>query len=267
MYSAQFWEEWYKSRKDTSTRVSVTTDHFHVVINPEKDGSMFNSTSFFRGENPEQVLQEVIAYFRDKGKSFTLTTRDSDQLILEDQLLRENGFGLLGVYNFMVADIINLVNLDTTSQLSIRKLGETDLLGEDHLSIINTCFPTYFPTIDAASAYMKQRISQVSRDEEVEVLDFGAFDGGRMVASASSSYLTTLPSTVQFSGASVLPEYRRQGIYRLFIGARARDAQERGKSHVFISADQSSSSPIVARLGFRSVMTMNDYMYELDHNQ
>ncbi|MEE4024558.1 GNAT family N-acetyltransferase [Gordonia sp. PKS22-38] len=51
-------------------------------------------------------------------------------------------------------------------------------------------------------------------------------------------------------GAAVLPEFRRQGVYRALIGARVRDARDRGATLALVHAEQ-TSSPILQALGFR----------------
>ena len=60
-------------------------------------------------------------------------------------------------------------------------------------------------------------------------------------------------------GCSVVPQFRRRGVYRSLVGYRLSLLRERGIPRVFTSAMVDTSAPICARLGFRAVSRMTIY--------
>lgn len=62
-------------------------------------------------------------------------------------------------------------------------------------------------------------------------------------------------------GGSTLPEHRGSGLYTALLGARAREARQRGYRFLTIDAG-SMSQPIVARHGFRQLTTVTDCVWK-----
>ncbi len=73
---------------------------------------------------------------------------------------------------------------------------------------------------------------------------------GRVVGTASSA---VFERSAYLMGAVVLPEARRQGIYRALVAARMRDAAKRGLSWATSHANAKTSGPILEKLGFELV--------------
>lgn len=63
-------------------------------------------------------------------------------------------------------------------------------------------------------------------------------------------------------GAVTLPEYRGRGIYRNLIARRLADARKAGMEVAIVVADQASSAPICARVGFITACQMQRYVWE-----
>jgi GNAT superfamily N-acetyltransferase len=77
--------------------------------------------------------------------------------------------------------------------------------------------------------------------------------GGEPAGTAS---LAPFEDGAHFSGAVVLPEFRRRGVYRALIDARMRTVRSRGAKFVTNLCRASTSAPICRKLGFRDVCAM-----------
>jgi GNAT superfamily N-acetyltransferase len=60
-------------------------------------------------------------------------------------------------------------------------------------------------------------------------------------------------------GGVVLPEFRGKGLYRALVGARLRDAAERGLSLATSHALEATSAPLLSRMGFVAVCRYRSY--------
>ena len=81
-------------------------------------------------------------------------------------------------------------------------------------------------------------------------LDGEAVGTGILRFPAGSGYLM---------GSSVRPEARGRGVYRALIGGRLQRLRDRGISYATVVADESTSAPICARLGFAPVCVLKIY--------
>lgn len=79
---------------------------------------------------------------------------------------------------------------------------------------------------------------------------------GTPVAAANTALFTR---SAYLMGAVVLPPYRGRGVYRALIAARLRDIAAAGLRLVTTQALASTSAPILARLGFRTVAAVTSY--------
>lgn len=73
---------------------------------------------------------------------------------------------------------------------------------------------------------------------------------------AGAAAAVMLPRSAFLLGAVVLPEHRGRGLYRALVAARAQQARQRGLAWLTTHAIESSSAPILARLGFAEVCRM-----------
>lgn len=88
----------------------------------------------------------------------------------------------------------------------------------------------------------------VARIEFGTVLFYVAYDGETPVCAARLE----MPRSGEFAGlfgGGTVPAHRGRGIYRALVGARARDARERGYRYLTVDAAD-MSLPILLRLGF-----------------
>lgn len=72
-----------------------------------------------------------------------------------------------------------------------------------------------------------------------------------------------MPSNSEFAGlygGGTVPEHRHQGIYRSLVGARAKEALDRGYRYLTVDAAE-ASLPILKRLGFFPVTTVRPWVW------
>jgi predicted GNAT family acetyltransferase len=67
---------------------------------------------------------------------------------------------------------------------------------------------------------------------------------------------------VLLGGAATLPEHRGRGIYSALVAKRLTDARAHGRTAAVIQAVRASSAPIVAKLGFREICSLDFYAWE-----
>ena len=106
-------------------------------------------------------------------------------------------------------------------------------------------------------------VREVAHDPE-HFLVFVAEADGEVV---SAAWLATKPGTgfAGLWGGSTVPAWRRRGIYRSLVAARARAALDRRVE--FLQVDASNDSrPILERLGFVAVTTTTPYVWRPSGN-
>jgi len=88
----------------------------------------------------------------------------------------------------------------------------------------------------------------------------GAETGGdELVGAAWVRYVAGTPFATLWGG-SILPGWRRRGVYRALVAYRARLAEVRGFTLLQVDASD-DSRPILQRLGFVPVTTTTPYVY------
>jgi GNAT superfamily N-acetyltransferase len=85
---------------------------------------------------------------------------------------------------------------------------------------------------------------------------FLALDGGRPVGAADHVAFTR---SALFMGAVVLPEHRGRGVYRALLAARLRHVAAAGIRVVTTHARATTSAPILAHLGFATLVELDYY--------
>jgi GNAT superfamily N-acetyltransferase len=99
----------------------------------------------------------------------------------------------------------------------------------------------------------------LARVEHGTVLFYVAYGAGEPVSSARLE----MPRSGEFAGlfgGGTVPEHRGRGIYRALVGARARDARERGYRYLTVDAAD-TSLPILRRMGFVPLATVTPWTW------
>jgi GNAT superfamily N-acetyltransferase len=91
-----------------------------------------------------------------------------------------------------------------------------------------------------------------------EFVQYLAYDGGTAVGFATGLVDHRRRVTL-LGGSAVLAAHRGRGHYRALVRERILDARRRGSRAVVAQARRQTSAPILARLGFREVLTIGAY--------
>jgi N-acetylglutamate synthase-like GNAT family acetyltransferase len=135
---------------------------------------------------------------------------------------------------------------------------------DSYLNTILINFPQIFSTLNDARKMVKLRNKRFNEKHYLDLHSFAAYDDGHTpIATANIVYDDRQPTLAELSGASVLPEYQHQGIYSDLLYIRAAHAKSRGITHLFITADNTTSAPIVSKKGFQTVESFKDLIYEI----
>jgi GNAT superfamily N-acetyltransferase len=89
--------------------------------------------------------------------------------------------------------------------------------------------------------------------ENVDIVNFAGFVDGRVVAAGGIQFT---PYGAYLAGGSTHPDHRGRGCYRALVRARWEAAVARGTPLLGVQTGK-MSKPILERLGFRQVATVN----------
>lgn len=100
-----------------------------------------------------------------------------------------------------------------------------------------------------------EAVLSVPASERRQRLFLAYVDG---VPAGTASYVA-FPRSAYLLGGVVLPAFRRRGAYRALVTARLADARQRGLVLATTRARESTSVPLLERLGFATVCRFVDY--------
>jgi len=114
---------------------------------------------------------------------------------------------------------------------------------------------------DGVARYLVDYFDELG--SRLTVMMYLAYVEGRdhPVAFADSIFLPDRPIVIM-QGAATLPEYRGRGIYSTLLARRMEDARNGGMQAAVIQAVRSTSAPIVARLGFEEVCSLQLFAWD-----
>lgn len=213
----------------------------HVALD---EGEGFIVYSALTDADADAAIEEQIAYFEGIGQSFEWKVYGHDcPPDLRERLLRR-GFTLDDDDDeaLLILDLNEAPPaLLAPTRHDIRRVTRPEDVAEA-LSVQAAVWQQDYSVLAA-------RLATDLRDHPDILSVYAVWADGRPV---SSAWLYLLPGS-HFGGlwgGSTLPDYRGQGIYTALVGARAREARERGLRFLTIDASP-MSRPIVQKLGFR----------------
>jgi GNAT superfamily N-acetyltransferase len=201
------------------------------------------------GTNVEPSVQTVRAWFRERGRrEFTWTVSDSSTPTdLRERLLALGAqpdpaeplmAGMVLTREPPAREGIEVRPVATFDEYAaVRELG-WDLLGMSEG--------------DRREARGRLQASWAEY-ADVDIVNFAAFVDGRVVAAGGIQFT---PYGAYLAGGSTHPDYRGRGCYRALVHARWEAAVARGTPLLAVQAGK-MSKPILERLGFRQIATVN----------
>jgi GNAT superfamily N-acetyltransferase len=235
-----------------------------VII--ERDGPLLRVAGQYRGfvtgprdlgvDGPE--LDALIArqrdYFRARGEVVEWKTRGHDLPAHLPDRLREAGFLpeegetiMVGVAADMAADPVlpegvTLRRVADETDFRAIAVMESEVWGQDW-------------------SFLAGDLAERSASAPDDVAVFAASDNGAGQV-ISAAWIVFYPGTdfAGLWGGSTLSNWRKHGIYRALIAARAQVALARGTRYLEVDASD-DSAPILRRLGFRAISTTTPYVW------
>jgi GNAT superfamily N-acetyltransferase len=206
----------------------------------------------YRFRPPSQQLQEywnqTLARYHGKFPEFHVGPLEPTSLSV---LLLNQGYTLSETYQLLVKDLqpeSNSPCQNSSSNIHIAS-SYSDWSGFHDLEQI----VFGFPKIDADTIWREVQESRLPHSTTLLIV---AEVAGTVVGSAGMTIHNTHGA---LWGGQVHPSWRRQGIYRDMVHYREQAARNRGLQWVFVEAKESTSYPLLSRLGYQSIGVSHVY--------
>lgn len=193
----------------------------------------------------DRVIDEQIDYFTDLGHGFQWFAYGHDQPDDLIDRLHHKGFVAESEDEVVIASAEKIAKINACPEgIEIRRItdsaGIADVVkvGDEVWGKSNHDFVTRWLT------------DQITLHPDNSVI-LAAYDGSKPVAGAWATAWGDQPFASLFGG-SVLPDWRKRGIYHALIAERARQIAERGIQWCLVDAGP-ESRPILKTLGFQSL--------------
>ena len=205
----------------------------------------------WRDDETDRRIDEVLDFFSTRAAHFIWSVGpQTEPADLGDRLLA-HGFELVARTQLMVATL-PIAGLRVNTDIAVREVEDAATM-RDSLAVEHPDWET-----DRVAALLSERMAYLAcpgRSRHFAV----AYLAGAPVSAARWRFNEREPA-VHLSGAETLMPYRRRGAYSTLVSYRARIALERGCRYATIFADDSTSAPILAKRGFRSVGRARYYL-------
>jgi len=201
------------------------------------------------GDDADEVIDATVARFGARGVAFRWHVGPSSRpLDLGDRLMAhgfEHGDTLLGMCAETSRDVI----------APDPAIVVSELLPADEEAFVDVIMSTYDPPAGARARLLDE--TRASRESDVQLHYVARLDGE--VVGATS--LARMRRGGFLQGAAVLEASRGRGVYRHMIQARMERLREDGCKLAVVTARESTSAPICARIGFEEVARIEVYRH------
>lgn len=238
--------EWTRMRREVLPGIVRYTEEGRA------DGSGFISWSGLSAANADAEIERQVAHYQALGMELEWKLYTHDQPADLGERLKQNGFvaddpGALMVLNiqelqdeFWQTDTSKVTRVTTDEEIDAIIRMENEVWGRDLARVGEGLKNDLHHSPDLVSI-------------------FAVWDAGSVVSAAWTFYLKPT-SFASLWGGSTLREYRKKGLYRALLVARAREAWDRG--YCFLQVDASpDSQPILAKNGFRCLGYSTPYVF------
>lgn len=205
----------------------------------------------WRPDEADRRIDEVLDFFATRAAHFIWSVGpQTEPRDLGDRLLAR-GFELVARTQLMVA-ALPIVGLRVNPEIVVREVRDEATM-RDSLAVEHPDWEA-----ERLEALLSERVAYLSCPERAR--HFAVAYLGGVPVSAARWRFNDRDSAVHLSGAETLMPYRRRGAYSTLVVHRARRALERGCRYATIFADDTTSAPILAKRGFRSVGRASYYL-------
>lgn len=195
----------------------------------------------------EERVDEIIASTDGDSRRFVWVLGPSCQPANLGEMLVARGFRSVITWNGMVTETLH--EPPGNPEVVIEELSSHNADDYARLNAESSSGPLYEERLAAALRYL------APPRKEVQIY-LGRLRG----QAAGIVVLRVEPNGVAYlRNAFTLPEFRHQGVYSALVSHRMEVARAAGCTAAAVQAIQTTSSPILARRGFRTVSTLHAY--------
>jgi GNAT superfamily N-acetyltransferase len=232
-----------RAESDVFASREIVNGVYRYRMDAEKFGMVLYSA--LNEDNADAAIAETVAYFRDLGYAMEWKHLDYDEPFDLKHRLSMAGLVEDEEEAVMVLELANAPEkLLAPITHDIRRISTAEALKD--ADWVNKLVWDG----DEDDAVSQRILGAWERDAE-SVSVYVAYVDGKPVSYARNEFLGAKDCPfVGLYGGSTLAEYRNRGIYTAMIAARLREAEQRGRKFALVDARQSTSMPILQKLGF-----------------
>jgi GNAT superfamily N-acetyltransferase len=218
------------------------------------DGAGFVETPRGLGDDPDAVIEQELAFFRERGLPFEWKTYAYDEPADLGERLVKAGFSKQDRETLILGEVDRILERPSALPSKVR-LREAD--GADDFHRIAVLTDTLW---DNGLARIVEQLQGEARMFPDRLSVFLVEDVLNQGPAVSAAWVRFHPGTgfASLWGGGTLPEWRRQGIYSALLVHRAHLAKDRGYEFLRVDASE-DSRPILQKLGLHAVTTTTPY--------
>ncbi len=199
-------------------------------------------------EEADEVIDRTIAEYRANGSKFRWPVPPDVEPHDLGARLEKRGFKSM-IIRALARPTGPLEKIATDPKISVE---EVDLSNVDHFTQMIARGWGMDPV--PLDVFHRALLSSPERRHHLFLARYGGEPAG-------ASNMAMFPRSMFMQGAVTVPEYRGRGIYRAMVETRLELAAARGVPLATIHANAATSAPILAKLGFKEVVSFPFYTW------
>jgi GNAT superfamily N-acetyltransferase len=226
----------------------ITTPSWVQIITPSLNNPMRNSVCLNITPEAEvdERIRETVRLYESKGLQCAWIVGPRTKPHGIGERLLAAGFRLLATASGMTVDLSELSLPEAPPNPEPRI--DIELLGEHNLDAWLHVHQTVWGVKPELAARMREVRQRRAFDTRHGVLEYVALANGAPMGIAS---VHLFDEFAHLSDGAILPEFRKQGVFLRLVRKRLELLRELGRSFVTVHAIQSTSAPILQKMGFR----------------
>ncbi|MBP2352207.1 ribosomal protein S18 acetylase RimI-like enzyme [Kribbella aluminosa] len=220
------------------------------------DGGGFVEAPRGLGADPDAVIEQEVAFFRERGLAFEWKTYAYDEPADLGERLERHGFVRDEQETLVLGEVDRVVARPSAlpSKVRVREARGP----EDYERIAVLTDSLWHNGIERIVEHLAGE-ARMFPDRLSVFLVEDVLTGGPVV---SAAWVRFHPGTgfASLWGGGTLPEWRRQGLYSALLVHRARLAKDRGYEFLRVDASE-DSRPILRKLGLHAVTVTTPYQW------
>ena len=251
----QFFEEYVRDRRGQHIDGYTLEDLGYLVrYTTHTAADDFVVFSRLQPSAVKSIIDDQLAYFRAKRKSFEWKVYGFDEPGNLESLLIEQGFASDKKEVLMVCSVNDRAPSETHSGSWELRRVETEQGVSDAVSVQKRVWNKDFEWL---ADHLLNRL--IKQPEQISI--YCAYVKGKPVGTGWTCFYSG-SKFPELNGGAVLPEFRGRGIYKALYGQRLVEAANRGYQQITVDASP-MSRPILEKMGFMHVCSTTPLYYKI----